>query len=102
MTAATSSLPACLLTEATVVQPTHLEGDASLATEILPGPPSLASIRQGPKKGDPKRPTVTPSYLPLYDPGTTYSGLVGGMITLDDGSSRRKRARVDSRSDSCF
>ena len=97
MTAATSSLPACLLAEATVIQPTHLEGDANLATEILPGPPSLTSIRQAPKKGDPKRPNVPFSYLPLYDPGTTYSGLVGGMIALDDGGSRRKRARVDSR-----
>lgn len=97
MTAAASSLPACLLAETNIVQPTHLEGDPTLATEILPGPPSLASIRQGPKKGDPKRPTVPLSYLPLYDPGTTYSGLVGGMATLDDSGSRRKRARVDSR-----
>lgn len=95
----TASLPSCLLATGSSVQvlhPPHLEGDPTLATEILPGPPSLASIRL-PKKLDPKRPALPVSYLPLSDPGTTYAGLAGGVspMAFVDGGSRPKRARMD-------
>ncbi|THH10832.1 hypothetical protein EW145_g1056 [Phellinidium pouzarii] len=80
-----------------VLHPPHLDGDPSLATEILPGPPSLDSIRQLSKKNDSKKqPAVPVSYLPSSDPGTTYIGLAGGAaLTLEEGDSRRKRARMD-------
>lgn len=91
----TASVPAYLRPGVTVVHPSHLEGDPSLATEILPGPPSLASIRQPPKKVDPKRPAPPISYLPTSDPGTTYTGLAGGMAPMEVVGPRRKRARVD-------
>lgn len=93
----TVSVPQCLLSVVPVVHPPHLEGDSSLATEILPGPPSIASIRQPPKKIDPKKPALPVSYLPLSDPGTTYAGLAGGMaaLALEKGGPRRKRARID-------
>ena len=91
-----SSVPACLATVLPIVHPPHLEGDPSLATEILPGPPSLDSIRQLSKKNEPRKLTL-PSYLPLSDPGTTYTSLAGGMaaMALDENGPRRKRARVD-------
>ena len=93
--ASAASVPAYLLPGVQVIQPTNLEGDATLATEILPGPPSLASVRQ-PKKIDTRKPQAIPlSYLPLSDPGTTYTGLAGGIMPLQDTGPRRKRARVD-------
>ena len=93
--ASAASVPAYLLPGVQVIQPPNLEGDATLATEILPGPPSIASIRQ-PKKIDARKPHTLPlSYLPLSDPGTTYTGLAGGVMPLQDSGSRRKRARVD-------
>ena len=93
--ASAASVPAYLLPGVQVIQPPNLEGDATLATEILPGPPSITSIRQ-PKKIDARKPHTIPlSYLPLSDPGTTYTGLAGGIMPLQDTGSRRKRARVD-------
>ncbi|TDL25052.1 hypothetical protein BD410DRAFT_820220 [Rickenella mellea] len=98
--ASTTSVPTFLLEGVTVpvFHPPHLEGDPSLATEILPGPPPLTSVRL-PKRVDSKRPLV-PSYLPVSDPGTTY-GLAGSMALAqgpaEDGA-RRKRARVDKSS----
>lgn len=95
--ASAASVPPYLLPGVPVVHPPHLEGDPTLATEILPGPPSLASIRQPNKRADPKKPVAPVSYLPLSDPGTTYSGLAGGLaaMALDDGGPRRKRSRLD-------
>ncbi|KAI0316797.1 hypothetical protein OF83DRAFT_1059805 [Amylostereum chailletii] len=76
-------------------------GDSSLATEILPGPPSLATVQQAAIRRDPRKPTPLVSYLPQHDPGTTYSGTMSGpaMGSLEalpevDGP-RRKRARVE-------
>lgn len=84
------------------MQPPHLEGDPSLATEILPGPPSLLSIQQSglPRKEN-KKSATSYSYLPVSDPGTTYGGhMVNPMATSStsevDGP-RRKRARLDKR-----
>lgn len=82
----------------TVVHPPHLEGDALLATEILPGPPSLLSLQQTAAKRDPKKPAPAFSYLPATDPGSTYSGNMAGTSTLgapDVDGPRRKRARID-------
>ncbi|KZT26346.1 hypothetical protein NEOLEDRAFT_1063514 [Neolentinus lepideus HHB14362 ss-1] len=78
-----------------VVQPPHLEGDADLATEILPGPPPLQAVRQTgvAHRRDPKKPGV--SYLPVSDPGTTYSGHTApAMTAIEIDGPRRKRTRV--------
>ncbi|KAF9532372.1 hypothetical protein CPB83DRAFT_891105 [Crepidotus variabilis] len=92
--ATTASIPAYLLPGVTVVQPPHLEGDASLATEILPGPPSAASVQQMALKRDPKKPSMSYSYLPSSDPGSTYSGIMHGtLIGQDPEAARSKRAR---------
>lgn len=93
-----ASLPAYALPGVSVVHPSHLEGDATLATEILPGPPSLLSLQQSTAKRDPKKPNLTFSYLPATDPGSTYSGNMAGTSTLgasDADGPRRKRARID-------
>ncbi|KAJ7929355.1 hypothetical protein B0H13DRAFT_1964995 [Mycena leptocephala] len=87
--AATSSMPAYLLPGVPVHQPSHLEGDASLATEILPGPPSLLS-----------KPVY--SYLHPTDPGSTYSGIVHGTIIGQEEGARTpglkgKRSAVTGR-----
>ena len=92
-------VPACLMAAVSVVQPPHLEGDPSLATEILPGPPSLASIQQaGASRRDHKKTVLNASYLPLSDPGTTYGAntvsTMAAATTEVDGP-RRKRARLD-------
>lgn len=98
--ASVESVPAFLQPGVSVSQPPHLEGDPSLATEILPGPPPLASLHQAAiLKKDPKKPSVTYSYLPASDPGTTYTthfalGLVSAAPSTMDGT-RRKRARLD-------
>lgn len=95
---APTNVPSCLLAAVPVVHPPHLAGEPSLATEILPGPPSLESLKQLPKKFDPKKPVPPTSYLPLSDPGTTYTGLSGGANlyrTLEEGGAFRKRARID-------
>lgn len=94
--ATTASLPAYLLQGVTVYQPPHLEGDPALATEILPGPPSLVSAQQAAQKRDPRKPSTVYSYLPLSDPGSTYSGLMHGtLIGQDLEGPRNKRSRVD-------
>ena len=94
--ATTASLPAYLLQGVTIHQPTHLEGDPALATEILPGPPSLVSAQQAAQKRDPRKPSTVYSYLPLSDPGSTYSGLMHGtLIGQDLEGPRNKRSRVD-------
>ncbi|KAF7796545.1 hypothetical protein EIP86_007725 [Pleurotus ostreatoroseus] len=92
-------VPACLLAAAPVVQPPHLEGDAALATEVLPGPPPLTSIQQaGLPRKDHKKSTQSLSYLPTSDPGTTYGAntvsTMAAAATEVDGP-RRKRARLD-------
>ncbi|KAF8185023.1 hypothetical protein K438DRAFT_1066922 [Mycena galopus ATCC 62051] len=97
--AATSSMPAYLLPGVPVHQPSHLEGDASLATEILPGPPSLLSVvQQSTQKRDLKKPVY--SYLHPTDPGTSYSGIVHGtIIGQEEGvrSLKGKRSTVTGR-----
>lgn len=99
--ASVESVPAYLRPGVSVSHPPHLEGDPSLATEILPGPPSLASLQQPtvPRKDNVKNPAVSYSYLPGSDPGTTYTthftvGTVSAAPTDMDGT-RRKRARLD-------
>ncbi|KAK7023831.1 histone deacetylase associated PHD protein-2 [Favolaschia claudopus] len=97
--AATSSMPAYLLPGVPVHQPSHLEGDSSLATEILPGPPSLLSVvQQSTQKRDPKKPVY--SYLHPTDPGSTYSGIVHGTIIGQEEAVRNlkgKRSTVTGR-----
>lgn len=91
-------VPACLLAAPTVTQPPHLEGDPSLATEILPGPPPLSTLQQpGQLKKDNKKTPIVVSYLPTSDPGTTYgANTVSTMATTTEvDGPRRKRARLD-------
>ncbi|KAJ7074387.1 hypothetical protein C8F01DRAFT_1100335 [Mycena amicta] len=93
--AATSMAHAYLLEQGVPIhQPTHLEGDSSLATEILPGPPSILSVQQ-PHKRDPKKPVY--SYLHPIDPGSTYSGIVHGTIVAQDDVLKGKRSAVSGR-----
>ncbi|KAI0332088.1 hypothetical protein GY45DRAFT_1321387 [Cubamyces sp. BRFM 1775] len=93
------SVPAYLHPGVPVSQPPHLEGDPSLATEILPGPPPLGSIQQaGLPRKDHKKAAVAFSYLPASDPGTTYSSHFASTIpsaSADMDGPRRKRARLD-------
>ncbi|KAJ6500369.1 hypothetical protein C8R45DRAFT_977405 [Mycena sanguinolenta] len=97
--AAMSSMPAYLLPGVPVHQPSHLEGDASLATEILPGPPSLLTVvQQSTQKRDLKKPVY--SYLHPTDPGSTYSGIVHGTIIGQEEGVRNlkgKRSTVTGR-----
>ncbi|KAJ6618238.1 hypothetical protein B0H10DRAFT_1795520 [Mycena sp. CBHHK59/15] len=95
--AATSSMPAYLLPGVPVHQPSHLEGDATLATEILPGPPSLLSIQQSTQKRDPRKPSTVYSYLHPTDPGSTYSGILHGtLIGQEEGARNLKGKRSSS------
>jgi hypothetical protein len=93
---------AYLLPTVPVFQPSHLEGDPNLATEILPGPPSLASVqaRQAAQKKDPKKVPIMYSYLPGSDPGSTYSGVGHGTVVGQDAaladSSRSRSSRTDT------
>ncbi|KAI9466051.1 hypothetical protein BJY52DRAFT_1239015 [Lactarius psammicola] len=99
-----ASVPVYMLPGAPVLQPPRsaLEtGDASLATEVLPAPPTLSSVLQASGKRDPRKPVPTMTYLPQHDPGTTYAGVLTGPIigSLEsipevDGP-RRKRVRLD-------
>ncbi|GLB35183.1 putative PHD-finger [Lyophyllum shimeji] len=78
-----------------VFQPPHLEGDPSLATEILPGPPSVASTQQSILKRDPRKPSTVFSYLPPSDPGSTYSGIMHGtLIGHEQDATRVKRSKT--------
>lgn len=96
--ASAASMPAYMLPGVPVHQPSHLEGDATLATEILPGPPSLVSAQQSAQKRDPRRPTTNFSYLPPSDPGSTYSGLMHGTLVGQElEGARIKRTRVEKR-----
>ena len=106
--ASVESLPAYLHPGVPVSHPSHLDGDPSLATEILPGPPSLTTIQQPsvPRKDNNKTPTLSLSYLPSSDPGTTYTthytvGSASAAPTDMDGT-RRKRARLDSKGYVCM
>ncbi|KAH6918816.1 hypothetical protein BKA70DRAFT_1248334 [Coprinopsis sp. MPI-PUGE-AT-0042] len=91
--ATTAALPSYMLPGVSVHQPPHLEGDAALATEILPGPPSLVSAQQSVQKRDPKKPSTMYSYLPASDPGSTYSGVMHGtLVGLEEPRSKRPRA----------
>ncbi|KAJ6606621.1 hypothetical protein DFH09DRAFT_14524 [Mycena vulgaris] len=95
---AATSMPAYLLPGVPVHQPSHLEGDATLATEILPGPPSLLSVQQSTQKRDLKKPVY--SYLHPTDPGSTYSGIVHGTIVGQEEGARNlkgKRSTVTGR-----
>lgn len=98
MASTASAVPAYLLPGVAVYQPSHLEGDPALATEILPGPPPLVSIQQSGQKRDPKKPAVVYSYLPACDPGTSYSGIVHGtLIGQESIAATGKRTRMDKR-----
>jgi hypothetical protein len=89
-------VPAYLLQGITISQPPHLEGDPTLATEILPGPPSLSSAQQPAYRREHRKPLGSVSYLPTSDPGSTYTGLMAGTTSaLDSDGPRRKRIRID-------
>ncbi|GJJ12447.1 hypothetical protein Clacol_006689 [Clathrus columnatus] len=96
MSSSSLTTSAYLFEPIAVVQPPELEtDDPSLATVVLPAPPPLNSQRR-----DYRRPQNIFSYLPASDPGTTYSGLMGGLgLTLippeDEGGRLRKRQRTD-------
>ncbi|KAG5341998.1 hypothetical protein C0989_006147 [Termitomyces sp. Mn162] len=93
-TTANASLPAYMSPGEPVSHPPHLEGDPSLATEILPGPPSLVSIQQSMLKRDPKKTSQANSYLPPTDPGSTYSGIMHGtLIGHEQEATRLKRTK---------
>ncbi|KAJ2916057.1 hypothetical protein MD484_g4390, partial [Candolleomyces efflorescens] len=92
--ATTAGLPPYMLPGVPVHQPAHLEGDPTLATEILPGPPSLVSAQQSAQKRDPRKPSTAYSYLPLSDPGSTYSGIMHGTL-IGHEEPRSKRPRND-------
>lgn len=105
-TGGASSVPAYMLAAAPVLQQPRAgldSGDPSLATEVLPGPPSVASVRQTTAKRDTRKPAAPVSFLPQYDPGTSYAGMATGPVTgvgtleanLEVDGPRRKRARVD-------
>jgi hypothetical protein len=92
--ASVASVPAYLLPGIPAAHPPHLEGDATLATEILPGPPLLNTVKQAAFK----RPTVV-SYIPTSDPGSTYTGWAPPAIVVapvEGDEPRRKRVRADS------
>lgn len=99
MEAPLSSQPAYLLAPVRAIQPSDLEtDDSSLATEVLPAPPPLTSITAQRRDSHLKRPANIFSYLPASDPGSTYSGLMGGLglsLVPEDEGRLRKRARVD-------
>ena len=96
MSSTAMSVPSYMSTSVPVTQPSHLEGNGQLATEILPGPPAVSSVKQAIQKRDPRKPGLVYSYLPADDPGSTYSGIMHGtLIGQDADNPNRKRARVD-------
>ncbi|KIJ29854.1 hypothetical protein M422DRAFT_268631 [Sphaerobolus stellatus SS14] len=101
MASSLSAQKAYLLEPITVIQPPDLEtDDPSLATVILPAPPPLTSISSNRKESHVKRQNLI-SYLPASDPGTTYSGLMGGLslnlAPSEEEGRLRKRARTERR-----
>ncbi|KAG5637860.1 hypothetical protein H0H81_002899 [Sphagnurus paluster] len=93
--ASTASMPVYMSSGVPVFQPPHLEGDPSLATEILPGPPSVVSAQQSLLKRDPRKPSTVFSYLPPSDPGSTYSGIMHGtLIGHEQDATRSKRSKT--------
>ncbi|KAF7304633.1 Histone deacetylase associated PHD protein-2 [Mycena kentingensis (nom. inval.)] len=89
-----ATVAAYLLPGVPVQQPLLVEGDSSLATEILPGPPPLIDVLR-PEKRDPKKPFY--SYLYPTDPGSTYSGIMHGTIIAQDDAMNGKRSAVSGR-----
>ena len=92
------TVPSVLQAAAPILQPSHLEGDPTLATEILPGPPSLLSVQQSAVRKDTKKPSFALSYLPTSDPGSTYSVLglahTPTVVSMGIDGPRRKRPRT--------
>jgi hypothetical protein len=92
------TVPSVLQATVPILQPSHLEGDPTLATEILPGPPSLLSVQQAAVRKDTKKPSFALSYLPTSDPGSTYSvlGLAHAptVVSMGVDGPRRKRPRT--------
>lgn len=101
MAASSSTQIASLLEPIEAIQPLDLEtDDPHLATVILPAPPPLSSVIAQRKDYHSKRPLNLFSYLPASDPGTTYTGLMGGLglnLVPEDEGRLRKRARIDKR-----
>jgi hypothetical protein len=92
------TVPPFLQATVPILQPSHLEGDPTLATEILPGPPSLLSVQQSAVRKDTKKPSFALSYLPTSDPGSTYSVLglahTPTVVSMGVDGPRRKRPRT--------
>lgn len=92
------AVPSVLQAAVPILQPSHLEGDPTLATEILPGPPSLLSVQQSAVRKDTKKPSFALSYLPTSDPGSTYSVLglahTPTVVSMGIDGPRRKRPRT--------
>jgi hypothetical protein len=93
------TVPSVLQAAVPILQPSHLEGDPTLATEILPGPPSLLSVQQSAVRKDTKKPSFALSYLPTSDPGSTYSVLglahTPTVVSMGVDGPRRKRPRTN-------
>ena len=92
---ASTSVPSCLFATLPVVHSAHFDSD--LSTEVLAAPPSIEAVRKLAKKNEPKKLIPPASYLPLSEPGTTYTGLAGGLaaLALEESGHRQKRARLD-------
>ncbi|KAF8502553.1 hypothetical protein BU17DRAFT_58719 [Hysterangium stoloniferum] len=94
--------PAYLFEPIVAVHPPDLETeDPTLATVILPAPPPLASINGQRRDSHLRRSAQVFSYLPASDPGTTYSGLMGGLglsLIPEEEGRLRKRPRTDKSS----
>ena len=92
------TVPSFLQAAVPILQPSHLEGDPTLATEVLPGPPSLLSVQQSAVRKDTKKPSFALSYLPTSDPGSTYSVLglahTPTVVSMGVNGPRRKRPRT--------
>lgn len=105
-TGGSRTVPVYLLAGAPVLQQPRAgqdSGDPSLATEILPGPPQVSSVKQTAARRDSKKYAPLVSFLPQHDPGTSYAGMAAAPVTgtgileanLEVDGPRRKRARVD-------
>lgn len=101
MAAPSSTQRAYLPEPIDVIQPPDLEtDDPNLATVVLPAPPPFSSVVAQRKDYHLKRPASLFSYLPASDPGTTYTGLMGGLglnLVPEDEGRFRKRPRTDKR-----